>query len=143
VGTRRVWLDASWLKVKKLAHAILVIGAAIPWAAGMFALFLSTLCVLAADKVWPNANKGNCWSFAGPLWWKNGGYLSVRPADGQKILGLFTIPHAIWMPEWPEGTPIKQTHPVRRHKSKWFPFYTVYFEYEVKDTEKPHNGTPL
>lgn len=129
--------------MKKLLHALLVIGAAVPWTIGMFALFLSSLGALAADKVWPNATKGNCWSYAWPKWLKQGGYIDIRPAEGQRILGVFFLPHVIWMPEWPEGIPIKHAQPIKRHHSRWIPWYTLYYDFEVKDTEKPHNGTPL
>ena len=129
--------------MKRFIHAVLCLLAFVPWAAAMVLLTLCGVLVVWADKVWPEADWGNCWTKAGPLWWKNGGYLCVRPADGQKLFGLFSVPHAIWMPTWPEGTDVRQTHPLHRRFSALLPWYTIYFKLKVLHTEKPHNGTPL
>ena len=121
-------------------HAALVLLAVVPWIVGLLGFGAALLLVLAADWVWPDANRGNCWSFVGPRWVKHGGYIVVRPADGVRVLGRFWVPHAFWMPKIGMDNVILQTHPATRSRSKWLPWRTLYFEFRVRKRESPHNS---
>lgn len=125
---------------RRALHATLVLLAVIPWSLGVLLFGVALLLVLLADKVWPNANWGNCWSYCGPKWVKEGGYLVGRPADNVRFLGRFWIPHVFWMPEIGDGNTVLQTFPVKRSKAKWLPLGTTYFEFIVRRKERPHNS---
>ncbi len=122
-------------------HAIVCLLAAIPWALGVMLFSCALLLTILADRIWPNATWGNCWTQAGPRWWRHGGYLLVRSADGQKVLGIGGIPHAAWVHTLPDsGIGLLQTKPKHRRKSRFLPWYTLYFELDLIKHERPHNS---
>lgn len=125
---------------RRIAHAVLVLLAALPWALGLAAFGCSLVLVLLADRIWPNATWGNCWSFAGPRWVRHGGYLVVRPADGVRVLGSGWVPHTLWMKRIGFDNEIEQTMPLRRSQSRVVPWRTLYFPYRVIRREMPHNA---
>ena len=93
-----------------------------------------------ADKMLPRSRTGNCWSYAIPKWLKEGGYLLVRPADGQRVFGHFHVWHCIWVKNicrW-GGLESEQFVPPKRKRSRFAPWYTIYYEGEVRTSEKPH-----
>jgi hypothetical protein len=119
-------------------HALLVLSAVPFWIVGVLMFGVALLWVLAADRVWPNATWGNCWSFVGPKWAKFGGYMGVRLAPDVRIFGVRVIPHAFWIPAWPADTPVQQTMPRKRSKN---PLHTPYFPFSVATREKPIDST--
>jgi len=127
--------------MKRFFHAVLVLLAVIPWAVGVTLFAIALVLVLLADKLWPNADWGNCWSFCGPKWVKEGGYLVARPADGVRFLGKLWIPHVFWMPKIGDGNTVLQTFPIDRTKARWLPWRTLYFRFIVRGKERPHNST--
>lgn len=125
--------------MKKLVHAALCLLAIAPWMLAMFALWLSALLALLAHRIWPDADRGNCWTYVWPRYWMHGGYVVMRPADGQRVLGLFPVPHVMWLRKWGSGNDVRQTVPVERRR-KPLPWYTLYFRYRVVETERPHDS---
>lgn len=123
----------------RVLHIILVYLAIIPW---MLAVTLGVLClilVMLAEKAWPNATCGNCWSFVGPKWFKHGGYLGIRYADGIRIFGKLRVPHAIWIKSL--GTAdVEHTFPVHRSKAKYLPWRILYFPFLVKTKDSSHDA---
>lgn len=106
----------------------------------MLVLSFALILVMAADRLWPNATWGNCWSYCVPNWIENGGYLVVRPADGVRILRFVWVPHVFWMPHIGTGNTVVQTTPMDRSRAKWLPWFTIYFPYRVTHEEQPHNS---
>lgn len=115
--------------MRRALHALLVILAGPWWLLACLAFGVSVLLVLAADKLIPDADRGNCWSYVMPRFLKHGGYVCVRAARGARILGL-PIPHAIWLKQMPHGADLEQTIPTERKRSPpaWEVFY---FKYRV------------
>jgi len=98
-----------------------------------------TVCagiVLLADKVWPEADAGNCWSFAGPKWLRGGGYLAVRTVPSARFLMLFPVLHAVWLKDMPAGADLEMTRPIHRHRAAWIPWRTFYFKFRVARIDK-------
>jgi hypothetical protein len=119
--------------MRRALHAVLVLVAALPWLAGVLAFGLATLCVLAADRLWPGATHGNCWSFAGPRWVRHGGYLLVRLADGVPML------HAAIVHRLPaDGVQLEQFMPARRRRGWRGVLSAFYFRGAISRDEKPH-----
>jgi hypothetical protein len=127
---------------RRAAHAALCVAAFVPWLLGALGFGCALLLALLADRVWPNATWGNCWTQTGPRWWRHGGYLLIRWADGQQIGGVGGVPHAIWVHTLPDdGIGLLQTKPLRRRSTRILPWYTLYFELDVIDRERPHNSS--
>lgn len=123
---------------RRAVHALIIILAVIPWFIGLLGFGLALLLVLLADRVWPDATMGNCWSFVGPRWFRHGGYILIRPADNVRVLNIGWIPHAIWVKSLSDGVELEQTHPDNRTAAKWIPWRTVYFPFKVLHRERPH-----
>lgn len=126
--------------MRKIVHATLVLLACIPWIVAVNCGVLCLALVMLADKVWPNATSGNCWSFAGPKWFKHGGYLTIRYADNIRLFGKLRVPHAIWIKSLSMDSLVEQTVPINRSKAKKLPWRVFYFPFIVKSKERPHNA---
>ncbi len=127
--------------MKRALHASIVLAAVLPWAVAMMLLALALLLVRAAHRVWPDADHGNCWSFAGPRWHAEGGYLLVRMAEDVRIAGVRVIPHCIWLRSLPAGADIEQTVPLKRARSAWAFLHTPYFRFRVSRLERTRKET--
>jgi hypothetical protein len=134
--------------MKRILHALLVVLASFPWALGCLGFGAALLFTLAADRLWPGADHGNCWSFVGPKWSRWGGYIVVRWADDvviphwriipRSLRGRRFVPHAMWLEKWPADVEMQQTVPLKRSKN---PLKTLYFRYIVRRSERPHDST--
>lgn len=130
--------------MKRWAHMALVVTAALPWALAMGLLGVSLWLVVRADRIWPDARRGNCWSYAGSMWHKHGGYIQVRWSDFPEK-GSRLVPHGQWVYRLHPGTGIHQTEPLdRRHRLRDF-WRVIYFDYEVRewDREQPTSWPDL
>ncbi len=126
--------------MRRVLHIILVCMAAPVWTLGVLIATLCLILVMLADKVWPEATWGNCWSFVGPRWFKQGGYLVIRYADDVRIFGKIRIPHALWMKSI-NNADIEHIAPIHRSKSTVVPWRTIYFPFLIRNVERPHNAT--
>lgn len=126
--------------ITRFIHASLIIMASIPWAIACGLLTISLVLVVLADKLWPNATSGNCWSYTAPKWIYKGGYLLIRPADGIRLFKIGIIPHVLWLKSLSDSNDLEHTFPNHeRTTSKWLPWKALYFPYSVHKMEKPHN----
>jgi hypothetical protein len=117
--------------MRRALHALLVILAGPWWLIACLTFGVSVLLVLAADKLIPDADRGNCWSYVMPRFLKHGGYVCIRAArGGVRMLGL-PVPHAIWLKHMPHGADIEQTVPVERKKSRGLALFSFFFKFKV------------
>jgi hypothetical protein len=126
--------------IHKTAHFALVTAGFGAWAVAMACMTVATAFAVWADKVMPNSTKGNCWSFALPRWWRQGGYLLVRAADGQALLKKLPVPHVAWIKHLGEDSRLEFFMPVARKSKTWLPWHVVYYEGRVRTSEKPHDA---
>ena len=126
--------------IKQVMHFTIIMLAALLWLLLYWLFVISLFLVILADKIIPNSDKGNYWSYATPKWSKHGGYLAIRKLSDNKFLGLFPVVHALWIKEFSKDNVIEQTIPVNRSISKLLPLQTFYFRYRISQTEKPKNA---
>ena len=107
----------------------------------MWMMTITTAIVILADKALPNATSGNCWTYALPKWYRHGGYLLVRNADIVRFLWIFPVPHVAWVKHLGSDVVVEQFDPVKRKLSKFFPWFTIYYEGKVKLRESNHDAT--
>lgn len=120
--------------MRRLAHAIIVVMAALPWLVSCIFFSMSAALVVLADRILPNARHGNCWSFAVPRWWHSGGYLLIRWANGMPI------PHVAWVRKLSDQNSLEQTAPLNRVRSVAMIWKALYFPFRVTTVEKPQNA---
>jgi len=118
------------LVLRRTLHAVMAVVGFLLWVVwcALFAAIV-TLTVLG-HRLWPEADRGNCWSFALPRWWTQGGYLAIVPSG--LWLGPVPVLHAIWVRG--ELSEIQATDPCARHesaRSSWFGLKTIYFKFRV------------
>jgi hypothetical protein len=124
----------------RILHCAICVVAFFMWGVGNLFYTLACFLCMAANKVEPNSKWGNCWTFASVRWVKQGGYLMVRPADKQRFLGVFPVPHAIWVEVVGDGNILKQFIPVKRMTGLLMPLHTIYYCGKVQNFETPHNA---
>jgi hypothetical protein len=118
--------------MRKIIHFILAMAGFILW--GTANIIYSTCAGLAVigSNLNPKSEWGNCWSHVLPLWWKHGGYLIVRRAYGNMFLGCLPLPHVLWAKKLNlDRNDVEHFSPVERKRTKWFPWYAVYFRGRV------------
>lgn len=121
-------------KLYHLLHFLLNAIGIIPWLLGVFMFFITTNIAILGHKLLPDADKGNCWSFALPRWYLSGGYLVIRWSKSrEKIFGM-RIPHVIWVSDGIQNTELQQTIPLNLTTKKILP-PVFYFKYKVVTTE--------
>lgn len=127
--------------IRAAIHFILTMLCAVVWGIGNVFYAMAVLFAVAADLIVPSSKFGNCWTYALPRWWRHGGYLLVRSADGVKFMNFFPVPHVLWVRKLPRrGVDLQQFVPVDRKPAKWFPLYTTYFNGELRSVEAPHTS---
>lgn len=104
--------------------------------------FCTIVCALAllAKRIDPTHKRGNCWTYALPEFVEHGGYLAVRASDGLKFLGVFIVPHVLYMPILHGRSVVSQYVPINRESSFWFPWYAVNYHGEIRVIESNHNA---
>lgn len=79
--------------------------------------------------IWPEADMGNCWTFALPRWSLEGGELRIT----MRRVGRLPVPHAAWCR--PDGT-LEQTEPVKRATRARDAWRTIYFRFHVQVSKR-------
>ena len=104
--------------------------------------FCTVVCALAmlGKRIDPTHKRGNCWTYALPEFIEHGGYLAVRASDGLKFLGVFIVPHVLYMPILHGRSVILQYVPINRKSSFLFPWYAVNYHGEIRVVESNHNA---
>lgn len=131
--------------IRRVLHFALASAGVVVWGVGNLFYVLAILCAEAMERVEPNSQFGNCWSFALTRWRKHGGYLMVRAADGlppvrNRFLKVFPVPHAIWVKHLDRRTEIEMFLPEKRYAAEWFPWRTAYYKGWVRFKDSPHDA---
>ena len=116
--------------MRQLAHFALVMLGTVPWLVAYWAGALSMLLTVAADRVWPDADRGNCWSHALPKW-RGHRALVLTFVDDARFLRWFPVVHCALLPEFPRRSSYEMTQPVERRKTAWFPWFTFCFRFKI------------
>ena len=127
----------TWVR-RALHMALAALGAPV-WV--LFCACLAVMVLLAAlgHRLWPAADRGNCWSFALPRWLAGGGALAIVPSG--LWIGPIPILHAAWVPAGPQDY-LQQTEPVSR-VGKDAPLWRKatafwYFKFSVESDDHRH-----
>ncbi len=126
---------------RRIAHAAVSVTAIVPFSFGMVNMLISWGLVLIADKIWPNATWGNCWTFVGPKLFKHGGAVLIEKAQGPMLLKVIPVPHAIMVHHLGEDTVFEMTMPLKRTKAQWIPWRAGYFPFRVVRQKKRQDST--
>ena len=122
--------------MRQAAHAILAMIGVLTWLVAYFFGALSVWLAHLGDWVWPEADMGNCWSYALPRWNAKRGALVLVFVEDARFMKVFPVVHCIWMPKGPGHAPFEMTQPVERRKSQWFPWWAFYFKFRVVSVER-------
>lgn len=121
---------------RRAGHLLLVLAAFCPWLVCLLLAYPVIGLLLLAHKVWPDADTGNCWTYAVPRWANEGGYIAIRPAGGVRLFRWLRVPHAIWLRNLGSDAELAQTHPTLRVMARFMPWHVVYFRFYVSAEEK-------
>lgn len=92
-----------------------------------------------ADRVLPDARRGNCWSFALAKFRRDGGYVGCRPVAKGRMLGGGRVLHVFWVRDV-EGKDLVQTQPLKRREGLALILFCWYFSYRLITTEPARRG---
>ena len=126
--------------LRTATHILLITLGFLAWCVGAWTFAISTLFAVLAEKVKPNSAHSNCWAFALDRWWRHGGYLLTRSADGVKFLGFFPVPHVAWVSTLGTDTELEYFKPIARKSSIWMPWYVLYYSGVISTKERAHNA---
>lgn len=127
---------------RTVAHWLICSAALAFFAVSATAFCFVVLATVAADRIWPNAGMGNCWTHVLPRWWRRGGYIAIRRADRVSLCKLLPVPHALHLESLPrKGVSLTQFVPIRRKQPRICPAIVGYYVGEVRTVEAPHNAT--
>jgi hypothetical protein len=121
--------------MRRALHFLIILLGVPIWCLAYFSMVLVILLTLLANKVLPNSDMGNCWSYVLPLWWERGGYLILRKTKGASFLWLFPVIHALHSRGLRDAD-VTHIKPVLRKTSRWLPLFTLYFTYTVHTKEE-------
>ena len=117
--------------MRQLAHFALVMLGILPWALAYWAGALAMWIAVLGDRVWPEADRGNCFSHALPLWVRGRGALVLTFVEDARFLRWFPVLHAAVLPAFPRGNAYEMTQPLHRKTTRWFPWFTFYFRFRI------------
>ena len=128
--------------MRRFAHWLAASSALAFFAISATAFCFVVLAAVAADRIWPNAGMGNCWTHVLPRWWRRGGYIAIRRADRVSLCKWLPVPHALHIARLPRsGVKLSQFVPIKRKQPHIFPAIVGYYVGEVRTVEAPHNAT--
>lgn len=138
--TRRRGND-EMLLARTFAHWLVCSVGLACFAVAATAFCLVVLATVLADRIWPGAGMGNCWTYAMPRWWRSGGYIAIRRADRVALCKWLPVPHALHIERLPRhGVKLSQFVPVKRKQPKVCPAVVGYYAGEVRNVESPHDA---
>ena len=124
------------------AHWLICSAALAFFAVSATAFCAVVLAAVAADRIWPSAGMGNCWTHVLPRWWRRGGYIAIRRADRVSLCKWLPVPHALHIESLPRnGVSLTQFVPTKRKQPRFCPAVVGYYVGEVRTVEAPHNAT--
>lgn len=128
--------------VRIAAHWLICSAALAFFAVSATAFCAVVLAAVAADRIWPSAGMGNCWTHVLPRWWRRGGYIAIRRADRVSLCKWLPVPHALHIESLPrKGVSLTQFVPTKRNQPRFCPAVVGYYVGEVRTVEAPHNAT--
>lgn len=117
--------------LRHLVHAVLSLVANVPLVMAWACIGVTGWLAVLAFRVWPEADRGNCWQWALAKQRREGGYVFSRPVRGATlILGRIVPPHAGWMQSL-KGVPVMQTEPRKRYEGPSLLWRWMYFEFDI------------
>lgn len=123
------------------AHWLICSAALAFFAVSATAFCIVVLAAVAADRIWPNAGMGNCWTHVLPRWWRRGGYIAIRRADRVSLCKWLPVPHALHIESLPRrGVKLSQFVPTKRKQPRVCPAVVGYYAGEVRNVESPHDA---
>ena len=114
--------------IRRAAHLLLAAVGIVLWA--LLALGACALVALAVlgHRIWPQADRGDCWTYALPRWALHGGGLRITISR----VGWLRIPRAAWIRldgVIERAEPVARAHTAR--EALWG-LRTLYFRYRVR-----------
>lgn len=122
--------------MRRAMHFALVLLGMIPLTIAWACMALGVLVMVWADMVHSDARRGNCWSYAAPRWWRQGGYLGMRSADGVRLCGFGLVPHVVHVEALGDGSRISHTLPTNRYVGRWLLWRKLYFRFTVAESDE-------
>ncbi len=121
---------------QRIAHAVISLAANVPLVMAWGCIALTAWMAVLAARVWPQADRGNCWQWALAKQHQAGGYVFARDVRGATlILGRIVPPHAGWAPSL-DGVPVMQTEPRDRYKGASLLWRWMYFRFDIVTRDK-------
>jgi hypothetical protein len=127
--------------MRQVLHAALILLGTLPWLIAYWAAVVAAGLCWLADKAWPEADRGNCWSYALPKWIEGRGVLAMSFVEDARFLGLFPVIHCAVFPEFPRRASFEMTQPVERRRTQWFPWWSFYFRFRVVRVQRHPKAT--
>lgn len=128
-----------------LCHSALVRLGMVPLTLAWACLAAGIACMVAADKLQPNARWGNCWSFAAPRWWatRDRSYLTLRAVRGARLVGGYGIvPHVIYQADLGADARIEQPLPLHSYSGGNLIAGKLLFAFTVRTDDRDDSGAP-
>lgn len=129
------------MNTRRALHTLITYVAAVPLLVAWGAISVTSWLAALADRVWPGANRGNCWMFALARQRARGGYLAARPARDVQVTGVGVPPHVAWV-ESLGGMRMQQTRPTERYEGRWLLLRWIYFPFTVASDDHPEEPKP-
>lgn len=127
--------------LRQCAHWLAASLALAFFAVSAIAFCFVVACAVLANAIMPSSRYGNCWIYALPRWWRYGGYLAVRRADGVGLCRVLPVPHVIWISHLARrGNVLSQFVPEKRRQTKCWPKFVGYYDGEVRNVESPRDA---
>ncbi len=125
---------------QRTAHAVISLAANVPLVMAWACIALTAWMAVKAARVWPQADRGNCWQWALAKQHESGGYVFARDVRGATLfLGRIVPPHAGWAPSL-DGVPVMQTEPRDRYEGGSLLWRWMYFRFDIVTRDKPEHG---
>lgn len=119
--------------IRRVLHAMLAAVGVMLWMVLAAGGLLLVGVAVVGHRVWPDADRGDCWSYALPRWVLHGGALRISIHRVEWL----PIPRATWVR--PDGV-LERAAPVRRARTvreAWYGARTLYFRYRVVRQSPP------
>lgn len=127
--------------MRQFAHWLTASAALTAFAVSATAFCFVVAFSVLAHAIMPSSRHGNCWTCALPRWWRRGGYLAIRRADGVGLCRHLPVPHVIWISRLARhGSVLSQFVPVKRRQTRCWPKFVGYYTGEVRNVESPHDA---
>ena len=129
--------------MRRALHAVIILTGSALWVVAYFLIAACAGMAWAADRVWPGADMGNCFSYTLHRWCSRRGALVLTFVEDARLFRIFPVIHAAWTPGIHRRAEFEMTTPVDRKRSKWLPWWAFYFRYRVVKRDAETQPAPL